>query len=414
MTLSRFSHKRGLKPILMLAALLMATLSSSAFADSSEAVVVAGPRVPRVSVAMAEIGELIVQVPVSGSLLPRTEILIYPQVSGFIVEQVFVDVGDRVAAGDVLAQMNARTLQAQLAQAEAERTRAEAAVRQARSQIASAEANQSQADAALERATRLANSGNVSTASLDTARASAETARATAASATDGLAVSQAMVAQAAAQADIARLNVENATITAPVDGLILAKTVEVGAITAMGGDPMFRLIKDGLIEIEAEVIETALGQIKVGDRVALDIAGVGQVEGSVRRLSPFVDDATRLGTVRIETAAQEGLRAGLFAAGLIITDRHEGITVPASAVLTDSKATFVLKVKDGVVHRQKVTAGLIWEKRREILEGVAEGDVVIEKAGSFFTDGDKVRPEMTGEKSSDPIETSSAAGPSE
>ncbi|MGR3571835.1 hypothetical protein [Brevirhabdus sp.] len=68
-------------------------------------------------------------------------------------------------------------------------------------------------------------------------------------------------------------------------------------------------------------------------------------------------------------------------------------MTVPATAVLTDGTQNYVLRLQDGVVERREVAAGLIWDNRREILTGLAEGDAVIAKAGAFFGDGDRVKP---------------------
>ncbi len=360
-------------------------------------------RIPRVTTAIARPSEVVAEVPVSGSLLPRTEVLIYPQVSGFIIEELVADVGDAVQAGDLLVRINANTLEAQFAQAQAEAARAAASVRQAESQITSAKASQQQAEAALARAQKLAKTGNVSGASLENAVAGAATARAATASANDGLAVAQAAVQQARAASRIAQLNLDHATIKAPVDGLISQRNGQVGAITAVGGEPLYSLIRNGEIEIEAEVIETALGQIDVGDPAMLNVAGLGPVEGRVRLISPTVDPGSRLGTIRITTPARPGLRAGTFAGGVVVTDRHMALTVPASAVQIDAGQSYVLLVREGVLSRQPVMAGLIWQDRREVLRGLNEGDMVVARAGSFFAEGDRVEPIPT-DPAPDPV----------
>lgn len=348
---------------------------------------------PSVTAATAERHEMIGRVPVSGTLVARREILIYPQVSGYTIDSIAVDEGDFVAEGDVLAQLNDTTLQAQYAQAQAEAARAQAAVSQASSQIASADASKTQADAALSRTSRLRSSGNVSQATLDDAQANAQTAAAAAQSARDGLAVAQAQMQQAQAQLRIAQLNLDHATLLAPASGLISQRNGQIGAIAASGGEPIFRLIQDGVVEVQSEVIETALAQISDGDPAQIDIAGLGRVNGKVRLIAPTVDPVNRLGTVLISLDSTESLRSGLFAGGWIITDRRDSVTVPATAVLTDGTQNYVLRLQDGVVERRDVAAGLIWDNRREILTGLAEGDVVIAKAGAFFGDGDRVQP---------------------
>lgn len=361
-----------------------------AFANAEEK---AAPRVPSVTVAPVETGEVVGRVSVSGTLVPREEILIYPQVNGYNIEALSVDIGDSVHKGDILAVLNDRTLKAEVARAQAELARAGASVRQAESQIASAQASKTQAETALERSEKLRTSGTVTQASLDDAIASSQTAVAALASAKDGLAVAEAQVQQAEAQLQIARINLDHATLTSPADGVITARNGQIGAIAGSGGEPIFRLIRDGTVEVEVEVIETALGRISLGDTAALGIASVGEVTGSVRRISPTVDPVNRLGTIRIATDAEEGLKPGLSAGGWVITDRRVSLTVPTTAVLTDATGTYVLGVEDKIIERRDVVAGLIWEDRREIISGLSEGDTVVAKAGAFFSDGDTVNP---------------------
>ncbi len=352
-----------------------------------------GSNAPTVTVVAATVTEVVNRVAVSGTLVPRSEILIYPQVSGYEIQIIHVDVGDIVRAGDVLAEMNSATLAAQLAQAEAEQAGAEAAVRQAASQIVSAEAALLQAEAALERSEQLQLRGAVSTSSLDEAVAAEQTARSALAVATDGQAVAEAQLQQAEAMQNVARLTLAQATIKAPADGMISARNGQIGSIATSGGEPVFRMISGGVIEIAAEVIETELGHIQTGDVVALDIAGIGAADGVVRLIAPTVDPVTRLGIVRIETPANPKLRTGLFASGWIVTDEHDALTVPTTAVLAETGGTYVLVVLDGVIEKRSVAAGLIWEDRREILTGLMPGEVVVAKAGAFFGDGDQVTP---------------------
>lgn len=352
-----------------------------------------GSKAPTVTVSTATITEVVNRVAVSGTLVPRSEILIFPQVSGYEIQIIRVDVGDIVQAGDVLAEMNSATLAAQLAQADAEYAGAGAALRQAASQIVSAQATLLQAETALERSEALQVRGAVSTSALDDAVAAEQAARSALAVATDGQAVAEAQLQQADALRNVARLTLEQATVRAPADGVISARSGQVGAIASSGGEPIFRMISGGIIEIAVEVIETELGQVAVGDAVDLAIAGVGEADGMVRLIAPTVDPVTRLGLVRIETAANPALRTGVFASGWIVTDAHDAVTVPVTAVLAETGGTYVLVVLDGVIEKRSVAAGLIWQDRREILTGLAPGDVVVARAGAFFGDGDLVTP---------------------
>ncbi|WP_417807216.1 efflux RND transporter periplasmic adaptor subunit [Thioclava sp.] len=348
---------------------------------------------PLVTVATASIAPVVGRISVSGTLVARNEILIYPLISGFNISALNVDVGDYVHKGDVLAELNRQTLEAQLMQARAANTQAEAAVRQAASQINSAQASQIQAQAALERTNKLNASGNVTQVSVDQALAGARTAQAAVQAATDGQAVAQAQQAQAEAALRIAEFNLDHARILAPADGLISARSGQVGAIAAASGDPIYRLIVNGTLEVEAEVIETDLGQVTVGDSTELSVAGVGEVGGTVRLISPTVDPQTRLGTIRIGVPLQDSLRSGLFSSGWVTTQHHDGVTVPVTAVLTDADGTYVQLLDKDVITRRPVVTGLIWQNRREILSGLSAGDAVVAKAGAFFGNGDHVTP---------------------
>ncbi|MCX8226155.1 MAG: efflux RND transporter periplasmic adaptor subunit [Sulfitobacter sp.] len=350
-------------------------------------------RVPSVTVATATRTEVVNRVPISGTLEPFREVLVYPQVTGYPIEELMVEIGAQVAKGDTLAQLNTDTLKAQLSQANAEYARAQAAVRQAQSQITSTKASAAQARSVLDRTQQLDQSGNVTQAAVDQAMANSQTADASAASAEDGLEVAKAQVLQAQAQLDIAQLNLDYATITAPTAGIISDRNAQVGAIASSGADPLFRMIQDGVIEVKAEVVETALAQIAIGDPAQVEIPGAGTVQGNVRLVAPTVDATNRLGDVLVSLEGNNALRTGIFAGGWIITDRHEGLTVPTTAILTDAKGDYLLEVQDNALIRRDITAGLIWNDAREVLSGLDDGAVVIARASAFFSDGDKVNP---------------------
>lgn len=354
----------------------------------------AAPTVHLATITVAEVStrEVVGRVPVSGTLLPRDEVLIYPQVSGFTIEALNVDIGARVARGDVLATLNNRNLTAQHVQAQAEYARVEAAISQSRSQISSAAAGAEQANSALNRTQALFKAGSATQSTLDQAIATARTSDAGLASAKDGLLVTEAQLQQAQAQLDIAALNLDHAKLRSPVDGLVSVRNGQIGAIASSSGDPIFRIITGGVLEIEAEVVENALGEISLDHTAKLSIASVGAATGTVRQISPTVDPLTRLGKIRIQTDAK-GLREGLFASGWIITATRNSPTVPAAAVLTDTQGTYVLVSNDGLLEKRSVTAGLIWDGAREILSGLAIGELVIAKAGAFFGDGDRINP---------------------
>lgn len=346
---------------------------------------------PTVTVAPAQDAEVEARVPLSGSLIARQVLQVYPQVTGLEIKALNAEAGDHVTQGQELARLSDEALSAQLAQAEAELQRAVAGVGQANSQIDSTAATLAQASTAADRARSLRRSGSGTQAVLDQAVAAEAGAQAAAASARDGLAVAEAARAQAQAALDLARLNLGWTRITAPVDGRVIARAAQPGGIASPAGEPMFTLVPDGSIEFAGEVIESALPSLRAGQETRLEVAGVGEVAGSVRQLPAAVDPVTRLGVVRVALPEDPRLLTGLFASGDIVTARRRALTVPATAVLTDGQGERVQVVSGGIVETRPVQAGLLWQGRREILGGLAAGETVIQRAGAFFTTGDPV-----------------------
>lgn len=331
-------------------------------------------------------------VPLSGSLVARNEVLIYPKVSGYAVTQLLVDVGDWVEPGQHLASLQDDTLQALLQQADAEHNRARAGVKQAESQISSVIAALSESTAALERARQLRVSGNISQAALDQAETAQATAQANAESAQDGLTVAQAGLAVTEAAARIARLNLDHSKITSPVAGLVTSRHASLGDLSGSSAEPMFRITQGGEIELAAEVSESGLPELQHNAEVTLNLSGLGPVQGHIRQLPAVVDPLTRLGVVRVSLPDSDLLRAGMFASGHVVTQSRQALGVPVTAVLSDGMADYVQVVEGGVVQSRPVKAGLVWDGQREIMGGLNAGEKVLTRAGAFFSDGDPVQ----------------------
>ena len=111
---------------------------------ADDAPVAKDQKIASVTVERAQMREVIGRVPVSGSLVPLEEVLVYPQINGYLIETLNVDIGDVVSAGDTMVLLAKNTLSVQVVQAEAELTRAEAAIGQAASSIDTANANKVQ------------------------------------------------------------------------------------------------------------------------------------------------------------------------------------------------------------------------------------------------------------------------------
>ncbi|MCB1389305.1 MAG: efflux RND transporter periplasmic adaptor subunit [Rhodobacteraceae bacterium] len=353
---------------------------------------------PAVTVAAAAVERLQQVVPVSGSLIARNEVLVFPHSGGFAITDLTAEVGDRVVAGETLARLDDRTLRLRVTQAEAALANARAGLRQTESQVSATEAQLRQANQVLERLRTLRASGTATQSALDEAETAQLGAAASAQSAADGVVAARAALQQAQAALDVAQLDYANARIAAPVAGVVSARNGQIGAISSTAGEPIYRLIEDGTVEAVAEVIETELVLLHAGDPATLQIAGLAPVSGHVRLVAPTVSAVTRLGEVRIALDTSEGLRPGLYVGGRIVVADREGLAVPVSAVLRDTAGAFVLLLGPGdALERRTVQTGLAWDGWQEITEGLAEGDEVVARAGAFFGAGDLVRPVRAG-----------------
>jgi HlyD family secretion protein len=350
-----------------------------------------------VTVSAVAPADFIETVLVTGSLIPREEILVGPEIEGLRVLEVLVDEGARVKKGQVLARLVSDTLEAQLAQNDASLARSTAAIAQAQSSIAQAEARLSEARNAFERGKPLKQSGYIADSVMDQREAAARTAEALLVSARDGLKVSQAERQQVEAQRRELAWRRSKTDISAPADGLVSRRNARIGATAALASvDPMFRIVAAGEIELDAEVIETRLARVKAGQPVQIEVAGAGVVSGKVRLVSPEVDRSTRLGRVRVFIGDNPALRVGAFARGLIETARGRGLSVPTSAILYDTNGASVQVVVDGKIATRRVRLGLASGGIAEVREGLADGDLVVAKSGTFLRDGDLVRPVLT------------------
>ncbi len=348
---------------------------------------------PAVTVAKATRQHFVETVMVTGTLIPRDEILVAPEVDGLRVLDLRVDVGDQVTEGQILATLVATSLEAQVAQNDAALARADASIARAQSAITETEARVKEANAALERAKPLLKNRYLSESTYDQREAAAKTAQAQVLSARDNLKAAQAEKKQVIAQRKELDWRLSRTEVKAPEDGVVSRRAARVGGLALAAGEPMFRIIARGEVELDAEVPEAPLAKVRLGQEADIQVAGVGKVTGSVRLISPEIAEQTRLGKVRIFLGSDPRLRIGAFGRGQIKTNKSDGLAVPASAVLYSEAEATVQIVQNGKVVAKSVTTGLLAKGMVEIRSGLQTGDLVIARAGTFLRDGDAVRP---------------------
>jgi multidrug efflux pump subunit AcrA (membrane-fusion protein) len=183
------------------------------------------------------------------------------------------------------------------------------------------------------------------------------------------------------------------ATVQAPAAGIISSKTAAVGAPASARGEPLFRIATGGEMELVAEAPLKTLARLEPNQSAKVEIVGVGRaLQGKVRNISTTVNPTTQLGEVRLFIGRDRRLRIGAFGRATIEIARRCGAAIPFSAVLYGRGGTIVQTVRDGRIETRPVTVGLLAGGHAEIRKGIAEGEMVVPRAGAFVRDGDRVR----------------------
>jgi RND family efflux transporter MFP subunit len=188
------------------------------------------------------------------------------------------------------------------------------------------------------------------------------------------------------------RLRLVQTRIAAPDDGVISARAASVGAVVPAGQE-LFRLIRGGRLEWRAEVAAPDLLKLKPGQRVRITPTGGDVIEGRLRMLAPVIDIQTRNGLVYVDLPASDTARAGMFARGDFEIGASEVMTLPQSAVQLREGFSYVMRVgPDSRVIQTKVTPGRRAGHRVEIVGGLDAQDRVVISGAAFLGDGDLVR----------------------
>ena len=351
---------------------------------------VAEPRPPSVTVAAATTGPIAETAVLTGTLVPREEVLVSPQIEGFAITEILAEEGDSVAAGQVLARLSRDVLDASIAQNAAQIARSDAAVAQARSSIAEAQASKVQVDLALARTRELVSNGNAAREVFEQRQAASQTAAARLDLANNALHAAEADRAYADAQRRELLVRLARTELRAPVGGVVSRRVARLGAVVMGAGDPLFRIIQDNAVELEADVPETSLAKLRPNQPARVDTAG-GPRTGHVRLVSPEVNRATRLGRVRVAVDGDGPLVIGSFARAGVEVARRDGVLAPLSAVLFQPDGAVVQVVKDGLVETRHVQVGLRAGPLAEIQDGLHVGEAVVSVSGTFIRDGDRV-----------------------
>lgn len=383
-----------LVPALSLSTALLLAQASPTLADSKAAVAPAVAASVTVTKALRE--EIVESLTVTGTLVPRLEVLVGPEIEGLRILELLADEGDRVKAGQTLVRLSRETIDTQLAQSDAALARSDAAIAQAQSQIKQLQANLTWTAQDLERAQALLARGSSTQAVVEQKSSLARAGEAQLQAARDALVAAQADKKNLQAQRAELMVRSGRTEVKTPTGGIVVRRTAKIGAVASAAAEPLFRIIADGEIELDAEVPEQRLLELKHAQSATVVLADGTQVAGKIRLLSPEVDRTTRLGKVRISLASESKARVGSFARASIELRRAIAITVPSSAIMYDGGKAQLQTVANGSVKTRAVDLGLTLGGRSEVKRGVEEGETIIVRAGPFLRDGDAVTPVQT------------------
>jgi RND family efflux transporter MFP subunit len=320
-------------------------------AATTPAASVLGPN----DVATVEKTDLVEGIPVSGTLEPGVDVRIASPIPE-VLEAVLVNEGERVTKGQPLARFQLGVLSPQAASAEAQR------------RIAAAD---------YDRMKNLFAEGAVSQKDVENAELNLRSTEA------------------AEAQA---KKRLDEATVRAPVSGVISERLVESGN-RVKDGDHLFQLINTDDLEFQATIPSQYAGQLKVGSAVVLGITGTEGsrgVSGKVSRINAAVDPSTRQVKIYVTVPnAQHRLVGGLFASGRVVLEEARGaLAIPRAGVRADGDKSYVLVVDAGKVARREVIVGLTDEARgiTQIREGLNAGEIAIVGPAEGMKSGDPVQ----------------------
>lgn len=317
-----------------------------------------------VSAAPAAARRMMASVVGDGSVVAWQELVIGAEVGGLRLVEAPLDEGMAVRAGQLLARLDDSVLAAQAAQAEAAVNEAQAFLEFARSEQARSE--------------DLVRTQSASRQLVDQRQSATRQA--------------EARLLSTRARRDEAVARVAQTRILAPTDGIVSRVSVRIGAVTALGQE-MFRVIRDGRLELDARVPELELRGVQPGQAATIRHGG-RDIAAEVRLISPVVAADTRLGLVRIALPPGSGLLPGMFARAEIQGSARDVVLVPASAVVFRDGApqAFVLPEGSDRVVMRRLVAGARQEGMVEITEGLTAGERVVTAGAGFLVNGDLVR----------------------
>ncbi len=285
---------------------------------------------------------------VVGTVRPKLSAVIEAKVSGRI-EQMLVVPGQRVKAGEKLAQLDAHEIQSRLDQATAARQ---------------------QAESDLKRFTALLEQKILSQSEFDSA---------------------QSKFRIAAATETEAKAMLDYTQIAAPFAGVITRKLADVGDL-AVPGKPLLQMENPDTLRLEADVPEALIGNVKLGDKLDMRIAAVANVvEGAIAEMSPTADPNSRTYLVKMDLPGSTGLRSGQFGRVAVPVGEASAIRISAAAVIQRGQMEMVFVVANSHAQLRLIKTGSRVGEEIEVVSGLNSGEQIATDGGPTLKDGQPV-----------------------
>lgn len=335
-------------------------------------------------------------VTVNGTLAAYDETVASVKVPGRL-RVISVDLGSVVRRGQVIAQVEPQDYNLRVQQAEASLAQARArvglspdgkddrvtpeqtgTVRQARALLDEARVSR-------DRAARLVEQGVIARSEFDTMDANYKVAVSRYQDAIEEIRNRQALVAQRRSELALARQQLSDTAVHAPLDGVVQEKRASVGEYLAAGA-PVVNIVKMDPLRLRAEVPERDARNVRSGQNVRVTVDGNANVYvGQITRLSPVIAQQTRMLIVEADVRNNGGLRPGAFARAEIVTDDAKmAVTVPTNAIVTFAGIEKVIVVQNGKALEKPITTGRRSGDWTEIVAGVNVGDQVVVEPGNL------------------------------
>ncbi|MBS0384541.1 MAG: efflux RND transporter periplasmic adaptor subunit [Proteobacteria bacterium] len=298
-----------------------------------------------------------------GEVRPKRDIHVFAPASGVRVLQLLADEGDTVRQGQPLARLDVALASAQTSAA--------------RASVAEAESNALRARDEYQRAESIRNSGALSSEAIEQRHAASVAADAR----------------LAAARAQLAEVNarLQGGYVRAPVAGLVISRSVQLGAMVDQ--QEMFRIAGDNRLEVSAQISETDVVSLQVGQTAVFRLADGSTVQGTLSRVPASISDRTRTGEALFDLPSDTRVRAGMHLSGEIELAQRQALAAPQDSIRYEEGRAYVFVVSpDRRVHKTYVTLGARQGDLVEIIGGVAVGANIAGSGSAFLRDGDMVR----------------------